>query len=225
MPTESVTTRTIPGGWSEREVALGEHVVRISLPAQPDEFLEQLEWSDATAQEADPYWAELWPASLSMARLILLKSWRPHTSAVELGCGIGVVGLAGLLSGLEVEFTDRVNLAVDTAVENARRNGFPRAVGRVLDWANPPLHQYSVVLASDVLYDQKLHSVLLNAIDALLKPEGACWLGDPGRSAAVEFCELAATRGFQLAMSDESGTPEPSFKTGEFRLICLQRPH
>lgn len=219
----SVKDEVIPGGWSERELVLGKHTVRILLPAQPDEFLEQLEQRDNASQEDDPYWAELWPASLPMAKLILAMDWKANTSAIELGCGIGVVGLAGLIAGLDVRFTDRVQLAVDTSIENAHRNGFTYARGQLLDWAEPPQQRYPIVLASDVLYDQKLHSLLVDTIDAILDPDGRCWLGDPGRSAAVSFCELAASRGFGTTTIDESGTVVDRFKTGDFRLLCLKR--
>ncbi|MCA9181871.1 MAG: 50S ribosomal protein L11 methyltransferase [Planctomycetales bacterium] len=222
-PPRSVIEETIPGGWSERELLLGDRTLRILFPAVPDEFLEQLEDSTLSEQEADPYWAELWPASLPLARLILSANWRPGTPAIELGCGIGVAGLAGLIAGLDLLFTDRVELAVDTAVENAHRNGCSRAAGLCLDWADPPRRQYPIILASDVLYDQALHTPLLNTIDAMLAPGGECWLGDPGRCAAVSFHEMAAGIDLSVSLRDAAGVTCTRFQTGEFRLLCLKR--
>jgi predicted nicotinamide N-methyase len=222
LPSRSVTDQSIPGGWSEREFTLGDHQLHILLPAQPDEFLEQLEQTTVTAQEVDPYWAELWPASLPMARLIHASSWAPNEKAIELGCGIGVVGLAALLAGLDVTFTDRVELAVATAVENAHRNGFTGARGLVLDWAQPPQQQYPIIIASDVLYDRELHSPLLGAIKALLADGGECWIGDPGRSATNAFLDQIASTDFKMRMLDEDGREAKSLKLGEFRLIVLR---
>lgn len=221
-PRRSVTENSIPGGWSERELLLGDRELRILLPAQPDAFLEQLESSPAAAQESDPYWAELWPASLPMARLVVASRWPRHGVAVELGCGIGVVGLAGLLAGLRVTFTDRVELAVATAVENARRNGFDGTQGLVLDWALPPRQRYPIILASDVLYDRELHSPLLNAVKSLLSDGGECWIGDPGRSAADEFLTHATSAGFTTRMLDEEGRVAAGLELGEFRLLVLR---
>lgn len=223
MPSRSVTDRSIPGGWAAREFLLGDRQLRIVLPAQPDEFLEQLEQTRATAQEVDPYWAELWPASLPMARLIHASSWPQQTRALELGCGIGVVGLAALLAGLDVTFSDRVELAVATAVENAHRNGFPNACGFVLDWTQPPPPQYPIIFASDVLYDRELHASLLRAIEALLAKGGDCWIGDPGRSATNAFLEQVASTDFEMRMLDEEGCEATGPTLGEFRLLVLRK--
>jgi predicted nicotinamide N-methyase len=222
-PPRSVTDTPIPGGWSERDLSLGNRTLRILLPAVPDEFLEELEQTTPSTPEADPYWAELWPASLPMARLVHAASWPDRASAIELGCGIGVVGLAALLAGLEVTFTDRVELAVATAVENAHRNGFTHATGSVLDWMQPPQQSHSIILASDVLYDRGLHEPLLHAIESLLADGGECWLGDPGRSATNAFLERVALTDFQLQMYDETGRETTTLQLGEFRLIILRK--
>ncbi|MBI2479492.1 MAG: methyltransferase domain-containing protein [Planctomycetia bacterium] len=219
----SVTDELIPGGWTEREVLLGARTLRILLPAMPDEFLEELERTASDAQEADPYWAELWPASLPMARLVYAANWSDGAHAIELGCGIGVVGLAALLAGLDVTFTDRVELAVATAVENAHCNGFPAARGFVLDWTQPPRQQYPIILASDVLYDRGLHAPLLRAIESLLTDGGECWLADPGRSATASFLEQVASTEFELQLRDEEGRPAANLKLGEFRLMVLRK--
>ena len=193
------------------------------LPAQPDELLEQLEQTAAAAQEADPYWAEFWPASRSMAQLVHASSWTPHVRAIELGCGIGVVGLAALLGGLDVTFSDRVELAVATAVENAHRNGFPNARGSVLDWSRPSQQQYPIIFASDVLYDRDIHAPLLTTIQAVLADGGECWIGDPGRSATNAFLERVTSTGFELQMQDEEGREVSGVKLGEFRLFVLRK--
>lgn len=223
LPSRSVTQQAIPGGWSERELSLGDRSVCILLPAVPDEFLDDLESSTADSQTNDPYWAELWPASLPMAQLVRDAKFPAGTRAIELGCGVGLVGLAGLLAGLDVTFTDHVDLAVDTAVENARRNGFPTATGLVLDWTQPRKDQYPLVLASDVLYDRELHEPFLHTVDVLLSAGGECWIGDPGRSATEAFLKLVAKTEFRLRMLNESGSAVDGLRLGQFRLMVLQR--
>ncbi len=223
IPLRSVTEQAIPGGWSERELLLGNHTVRVVLPAQPNEFLDQLQEATGNAQEADPYWTELWPASLPMAELVYEAIWPSNTRAIELGCGIGVVGIAGLLAGIDVTFTDRVELAVATAVENARRNGFAGVKAFALDWADPPPAKYTHVLASDVLYDRELHLPLLHAVMALLGEGGECWIGDPGRSAAHSFLGLDALQGFDVKLFDSAARESSGIKTGAFRLFRLKR--
>ena len=57
----SITSRPIPGGWSDREVAIGPHRFRLHTPTDPDELLAHLEPPEASTQPhlADPYWAKL----------------------------------------------------------------------------------------------------------------------------------------------------------------------
>ncbi|MBC8354021.1 MAG: methyltransferase domain-containing protein [Planctomycetes bacterium] len=219
----SVTEQAIPGGWSEREILLGEQSVHIVLPARPDELLEQLEEATNSTQESDPYWAELWSASLPMAKLVYEASWPSDARAIELGCGIGVVGIAGLLAGLDVTLTDRVELAVATAAENARRNGLADVKAFELDWADPPQQKFSYILASDVLYDRELHVPFLQAVITLLEEGGECWIGDPGRSAASTFLALDALKSFDVNLVDTDQRAASAIKTGEFRLLQLKR--
>lgn len=223
MTRSSVTSNEIPGGWSEREFVLCDRALQILLPADPDEFLERLEEESEVQPGLDPYWAELWPTSLTMAQLIGATEWPDDTNTLELGCGIGIVGLAAMLAGMNVTFTDCVALAVETAMENAHRNGLSGAKGFRLDWHDPPKRQVSVLLASDVLYDRDLHQPLLNTINVLLADQGVCWLGDPGRSAAASFLKLEAICEFDVELLDASGSTVPDLHTGEFRVIRLKR--
>ena len=223
LPATSVAHTLVPGGWSEQELLIGDRSLHILLPAQPDRFLEQIAEPPLASHNADPYWAKLWPTALAMARLVRASKWPAPARAIELGCGIGAVGLAGLLSGLQVTFTDRVELAVATAIENARRNGLKGATGCVLDWARAPKWRYPIIFASDVVYDRELHAPLLSAIDRLLADGGECWIGDPGRSSTKAFLEQVAATRFKLRLRNERGRDVTNLKLGEFRLIVLHK--
>ena len=73
-------------------------------------------------EEFLPYWAELWPSALALARFVggrALKGAR----CVELGCGLGLPSLAAALAGGRVLATDWSSAAIDLLAENAARNG------------------------------------------------------------------------------------------------------
>src|SRR5437868_5031320 len=112
--TGSVTEQPVPGGWSDRIVAIGGRQFHIFTPSAPDEFLEHLEEPAAESRPhfADPYWAKLWPAAPHLAEAILRHPPPPGTRVLELGCGSGLVGIAALACGLDVTFSDYVPLAV-----------------------------------------------------------------------------------------------------------------
>ena len=219
----SITSQFVPGGWTTKRVPVGEIHFEMIVPADPDELLNQLE--DGPAEDPlDPYWAALWPAAAPTADLTYRWNWPAGTSALELGCGCGLVGLAALAAGLEVTFSDVVPLAVELALENARRNGYARAHGRLIDWKNPPaVPRFPLILGSDLLYDTRDHSALLHTLDRLMTGSGQCWLGDPGRSAASIFRESAAAQGYSVRIIDDQSTPVAAPTLGQFQLLLLER--
>jgi predicted nicotinamide N-methyase len=137
---------SIPGGWTEREWVIEGRAFRLTLPAVPDAFLEDPDVHAAfDRDEYMPYWAYLWPAALKMVATILKSEWPPQAEVLEIGAGIGIVGLAGLARGLNVTISDYEPKAVELALYNARRNGFTQGQGLVLDWRSPPKKQYPAV--------------------------------------------------------------------------------
>jgi predicted nicotinamide N-methyase len=190
------------------------------VPADADEFLNQLDGAtsnspDREPTELDPYWARLWPTALTMARWVVGRRWRTGQPALELGCGVGIVGLAGWLAGLKVTFSDRVPLAVQMAVENAIRNGHEGAEGCA--------GAFPTLLASDVLYDPRLHEPLLRTISGLLAAEGTCFIGDPGRFHVAGFVELCGRCGMTVVIRDVRGERLAHPVSGAFQLLTIRR--
>jgi predicted nicotinamide N-methyase len=215
----------IPGGWSERTVAVGQHAFTLLLPAEPDAFLEQLEDFETSDQPhfADPYWAKLWPAAINLAAAIIRRPFPPGTRILELGCGSGLVGLAALASGMDVTFSDYVPKAIELALENAARNGYSGGRGLVLDWRDPPNEQWQVILAADVTYDRTHIELLLNVLDRMLATGGVAWFGDSGRGPAEEFIHRARSRGWNVRLTGLDDQPLTASVLGQFQLIELQR--
>jgi predicted nicotinamide N-methyase len=222
--TESVTKVRIPGGWSERDVRVGARLLRVVLPADPDAFLDELDRCvEHGAEVTDPYWARLWPCALVMAQQVAWAVWRDAARALELGCGVGLVGLTAATRGCHVTFSDRIPLAVSLALENARRNGSAHVRGMLLDWHEPSSEEFDVILASDVLYDAKQHRVLLRLIQRMLAPEGVCWIGDPGRYHADSFTALARQSGFHVEILSDAGNGQASSPPSHYQLIVLSK--
>lgn len=88
---------SITGGWTDREWTIEGHSFRMTLPAVPDALLDDNEVHEAfDRDEYMPYWAFLWPSALKMVATILRTEWPAGSEVLELGAGIGLVGLAGL---------------------------------------------------------------------------------------------------------------------------------
>jgi predicted nicotinamide N-methyase len=165
------------------EVLLEGRSFLIRRPADYDMLLDHPAVRAALAA-ADylPYWAELWPAARMLAKFLLKHSWPARLHAIEIGCGLGLPGIAALACGMRVTFTDYDATAVRLAAENARLNGFTAFTSTVLDWRHPPAGlQAAVLLASDLIYEARNVEPLVDLIARLLAPGGVCLLTDQDR--------------------------------------------
>lgn len=219
------TLPPIPGGWRLRCLTLGARQWELVLPAHPDAFLDDP--SVLAANQRDdymPYWPYLWPAAEVMARVLERAPWPAGTEVLEIGCGIGLVGLAGLARGWRVTVSDYDPTAVQCALLNARRNGLDaQAQGLVLDWRRPLPRTWPVILGCDVIYEPCNHPLLLNLLEGMLAPGGVCWLADPGRTHAARFFQAAEARGFRPRIMDETGRDCPFPSATQFQILVLRR--
>ena len=200
--------------------------ITFELPASQDQLLEfAIKSETAGSSDADPYWGSLWETSPRTAALILQHQWPSRLKALELGCGIGVTGIAALFAGHEVTFSDHATAAVRLAVNNAGLNGFPNSAGKVFDWRQPPKSShYDFVFGSDLLYDTSNHQPLLNVIQQMLNADGIAWLGEAGRANADVFMELATTQKWNVETMNESGQRTAAPQHTQFRLYVLKPP-
>jgi predicted nicotinamide N-methyase len=145
-------------------------------------------------EEYLPYWAELWPSALALARAVGVRVLH-GARTLELGCGLGLPSLAAALAGGRVLATDWAPDAIAMTERNAARNGL--AIETLcVSWAQPePLlarAPWDLVLASDVLYEARNGVALLPLLPRLIDAHGEIWLADPGRLAAGPFLAHAA---------------------------------
>lgn len=215
----------IPGGWTRQSIDVGWRQLTITLPAQPDEFLDDPDVLEANRRDDYmPYWAYLWPASGNFARWLPAAGLPSGTCALELGSGIGLTGLAALTLGWDVTFSDYDEQSLRLCRHNAAENGFPDIRTLALDWRIPLPEQFPVIFGCEVTYDAASHEPLLNLISLMLAPGGRCWLGDPGRSQGPRFAALAAERGYSVTVRDAENRERPEPLRGEFQVLELRRP-
>ncbi|MCC6670104.1 MAG: methyltransferase domain-containing protein [Planctomycetes bacterium] len=138
-----------------------------------------------------PYWADLWPASVGMARYLLRSGSLAGLSVMDLGCGLGLAGLAAGRQGARVVFADQDEDALAFARFNAMHNGVSEVETLRLDWfrSTAPV-QVDLLLLADVAYEKAHDEPLLRHLRHCLRPGGRALLGDPYREAAGNFLEL-----------------------------------
>jgi predicted nicotinamide N-methyase len=193
------TPREAVGPVVEEKVILGERTFRILRPAQPDLLLDNpLVIKAFERDEYMPYWADLWPAARMLAKALLAESWPKGLPALEIGCGLGLSGIVALAQGLSVTFSDYDATALHFAAENARLNGFHDFRLLRLDWRKPPALTFPLILASDLLYEERNVAPVVGLLQQMLTPDGLCLLTDQDRKPAPLLRKTLSEQGFEF---------------------------
>ena len=184
-------------------VAVGDLTLEISRPAEPESLIDEEHFA---RDEFLPYWAELWPSGLALARHVVALPLRGVT-VLELGCGLGLPSLAASLSGANVLATDWAEDALGLLRRNAERNGAHLEVAHA-DWREPSLlGVHDLVLAADVLYEARNAEPLLAALETTVAPGGSFLLADPGRRHAPAFFAAAGRAGWRVTTTADPLLP------------------
>ena len=175
-------------------------MVTVLRPPNADALIDEAAFDE---DEFLPYWAELWPSGLVLARAVG-EAELQGARVLELGAGLGLPSLAAALCGADVLATDWAADAVELLERNARRNAIALRVARVR-WDEPePLlaeAPWGLVLGADLLYERRNADLLLELLPRLGRD---VLLADPGRPFAKGFLERAAER-WEVA-TEGSGT-------------------
>jgi SAM-dependent methyltransferase len=189
-----------------RMVVVAGHTFHLLAPRNCEELLDDPRtMARFTADEYMPYWADLWPAAFLLAEEV--AAWPPAAGAsdppgvLELGCGLGLVGLAVAWRGYPVIVTDYDEDALAFAAENARRNGLPPPLTRSIDWRQTyPDLALDRILAADVLYEARNLAPMANFIRQHLRPGGFALVADADRPTADPFERVARAAGLAVTV-------------------------
>jgi len=173
-----------------------------------DELIEQGPESEGVKDERLPYWAEIWPSSIALADFILQTSENfQGLSALELGCGAGLAGMAAALQGAEVLVSDYQSDALRLTELNWLLNLGKSPSSILLDWRQADLDQrFDLIIASDVVYEKRFFEPLIMLFEKLLNPGGKILLSEPNRKIAVDFFSELTNRGFAYEKAEMSMT-------------------
>jgi predicted nicotinamide N-methyase len=173
----------------EETVTLAGRTVRLLRPRNGDAILDELLAEDDPEEDRLPFWAELWPSGTALAEAVAGRALAGRR-VLELGCGLGLVGVAAALAGARVLSVDRSPEAITFAAANAARNGVTLRTA-VCSFDQPAEliaeAPWELVLAADVLYEQRNVPVLLWLLPRLVAAGGEVWLADPGRNMLETF--------------------------------------
>lgn len=177
-------------------VEAGDLGVDLFRVADPNALSDALDPAAFAEDERFPYWAEVWPSAVALARF-LGRLDLARVRAVELGCGMGLGGTAAALKGADVLFTDFDADALAFARANHALNLGRPGRTRLVDWRQPPADLAApLVLAADVLYERRFLAPFVAALAAAVAPGGVAYVAEPGRRIAEGTVERLEGAGF-----------------------------
>jgi predicted nicotinamide N-methyase len=180
----------------EESFEVGGHTLTITRPESAESLIDE---SRFDLDEFLPYWAEPWPSGLALARYLATLDLAGRR-VLELGCGLALPSLTAARRGAEVLATDWAPEALELVTENATVNGV-RVETALLDWgtgAPAGLPRFELVVAADVLYEERNAAPLLRVLQATVAEEGTAVVADPGRRHATAFFDGAESAGWVL---------------------------
>jgi len=183
----------------EEVVGLDGRQISLLRPRDATELLDEEAFEQR--DEFIPYWADLWPSAILLARTLAGRALR-GARVLELGCGLGLPSLAAAAAGGRVLATDWAPEALDAVQVNAERNDLAVET-LVADWQAPSelleRGPFDLVIAADVLYERRNVRPLTELLLAL---DVEAWIADPERPPAAELVsglELAGWNASALA--------------------------
>jgi predicted nicotinamide N-methyase len=185
-------------------ITVGTRAYELLMPADSDGLLDDPRLAARFAQdEYLPYWAALWPAALLLADAVArwpLAPTAPQPPLVlELGCGLGLVGLVAADLGYRVIMSDYDEDALAFAAANAHRNARAAPECRHIDWRQTYTDlRADRILAADVLYEARNLGPVARFVASHLKRDGSALLADANRSTAAPFPSMARMCGLRV---------------------------
>jgi predicted nicotinamide N-methyase len=160
------------------------------------DWIRRGQWTEAAERGAEPpYWVQVWPASVAVARLLWRQGGLAGRRVLDLGCGLGVPGLAAAAAGAHATFADREADALAFAQWNGEQIAPGRIAAQRLDWSREVLAgSFDVVVMADVSYRPVHHHALHRHVASCLLPGGVVVHADPHRREATPFVQALGER-------------------------------
>ena len=138
-----------------------------------------------------PLWSKIWEASIILSDYLSRIPVDPEKRFLEIGCGMGVIGVVASAFGHRVTMTEYNPDALNFARANASANLSPDDTGleiTELDWGKPQVEGlFDYIIGSEVIYKEKDYQPILKLFKTFLKPSGEIILAEGVRKTSMEF--------------------------------------
>lgn len=166
-------------------VTINGKTISILKPVSIDQFVDS-----GDIMKNFPLWSKLWESAWVLANHLSTLPVAPEKTILEIGCGLGLVGIAATMAGHRVTMSEYNADALNFAKANAVINDLPQLAIEFLDWKNPRLAgRFDIIVGSDTVYNTENIGILEALFDRYLLPGGTVILADNVRQTSVVFWE------------------------------------
>ena len=166
-------------------VTLSGRTIELLKPASIDRFVDPDD-----VMKNFPLWSRFWEASWILANHLFNLAPDPQKTMLEIGCGLGVVGIAAAMAGHNITMTELNSDALNFARANAVTNGCAEIDIERLDWNKPHLEgRFDTIVGSETIYRNEDIEGLKALFERYLAPDGTVILAESVRRTGVIFWE------------------------------------
>jgi predicted nicotinamide N-methyase len=166
-------------------VTINGHALTLFTPVSIDRFIDP----NAPMQNF-PLWTKIWKASILLASYLASMPPIPMKTMLEIGSGLGMVGIAASKAGHLITMSERDPDALNFARANALANGCPELAIEKLDWHAPQLdRRFDYIVGSETVYKTEDIDGLDALFDQYLNPDGKIIMAAGIRRTSVDFWE------------------------------------
>lgn len=135
-----------------------------------------------------PLWAKVWPSSMVLADVMAVQATESEKRILEIGSGIGIVGIAASAFGHNMTITEYNTDAMEFARANAFINGCSGTTIVSMNWNKPQTTlRYDQVIGSEVIFREQDFVPIQKLFQSVLKPDGEIILVSEIRKPVLEF--------------------------------------
>jgi predicted nicotinamide N-methyase len=135
-----------------------------------------------------PLWAKIWQAGVVLAGYLSRLPVEKGKRILEIGSGLGLVGIVAACNGHDVTLTDYNVHALNFTRANALINGCGKVRVERLDWNHPHLDgEYDIIIGSEIVYKNEDIDQLAVLFDKYLPSDGSIILVEEMRRTLTEL--------------------------------------
>jgi predicted nicotinamide N-methyase len=192
-------------------VKVGDKVLKTLQIKDFEEYLAELVEKGEVGVLDLPYWAKIWDAGMLLAYFMGRQPVVLGQHILEIGAGVGIVGVYAALHGHRVTISDINEDALMFARANALLNGVPQVDVRRLDWNRAELPRtYDVIIGAEVVYDRESYPAMVQFLRKGIRPGGIIFMAKNAQLNAPKFfAEMSRYFEFKYTTQTISTDGEP----------------